>query len=272
MVLCVSNIAWTADQDQAAAEILSQHAIEAVEVAPTKYWPAPCAPTADELERCKRFWNAQGVPVRAMQALLFGMPKLSIFEPQMIPDTRDYLRRILQLGAALGAQRFVFGSPKNRDRGGMNPSAAERMAVDFFRGVAETAAELGVVFCIEPNPPAYQCNFMTNTAEALAVVQAVNHAGLGIHLDTGIMYLNGESFEAAISAARPWLKHFHVSHPQLAAVADGDVIDHAGIARALKAHDYSGMVSVEMRSAENPADNLVRLDAACEVLNRHYRR
>ncbi len=212
-----------------------------------------------------------GAPIRAMQALLFGMPKLSIFEGPMIAETRDYLRRILQIGAALGAQRFVFGSPKNRDRGQLSESAARQMAVDFFRGVAETAAALGVVFCIEPNPPVYQCNFMTNTAEALAVVQAVNHAGLGIHLDTGIMYLNGESFEAAISAATPWLKHFHVSHPQLAAVADGDVIDHATIARALAANDYSGMVSVEMRSAENPADNLVRLDAACEVLNRHYR-
>ena len=61
MQLCVSNIAWAADQDQAAGEILRKHGIEAVEIAPTKYWPAPCTPTADQLERANSF----GTPRRA---------------------------------------------------------------------------------------------------------------------------------------------------------------------------------------------------------------
>ncbi len=271
MKLCVSNIAWEANQDEAAAKILRAHGIDAVEIAPTKYWPAPCAPTADDIERCKQSWTKQKVPIRAMQALLFGMPALSIFQPAQANATREYLKHVVRIGAAFGAQRFVFGSPKNRDRGDLSIANANRLAADFFRPIAETADQLGVVFCLEPNPPAYQCNFMTNTAEALAVVEAVDHQGLALHLDTGIMYLNDESFDAAIAAAGRRLSHFHVSHPQLAAVADGGPIEHASIARALKRNNYAGMVSVEMRAAESPADNLDRLDVACDVLNRHYR-
>lgn len=271
MKLCVSNIAWEDSQEEAAAAILRNHGIDAVEVAPTKYWPAPCAPTADEMERCKHFWIEQQVPIRAMQSLLFGMPALSIFPPDQVNETQTYLQHIVRIGAALGAQRYVFGSPKNRDRGQLAIAEANRSAADFFRPIAKTAHELGVVFCLEPNPPAYQCNFMTNTTEALAVVEAVDHPGLGLHLDTGIMCMNDESSDAAIAAARTRLRHFHISHPQLAAVADGGPIDHAGIARSLKVNEYTGMVSVEMRRAENSAHNLAQLNVACDVLNRHYR-
>jgi D-psicose/D-tagatose/L-ribulose 3-epimerase len=272
MKLCVSNIAWAADQEKAAADILREHDIDYAEVAPTKYWPAPCAPTADELDRCQQFWTQQNVPIQAMQSLLFGLPHLSIFQPEVAGETRDYLIRILQIGAALGAKRFVFGSPKNRDRGQLTVSEANCQATDFFQPIAEIADELGVIFCLEPNPTVYQCNFMTNTAEALAVVDAIDHPGIGLHLDSGIMCLNDESVEAALAAAGSRLKHFHVSHPQLAAVVDGGPVDHARIAGALRANGYSGMASVEMRSAQNPADNLTQLHIACDVLNQHYRR
>jgi sugar phosphate isomerase/epimerase len=271
MKLCVSNIAWAADQDVVALEILARHGIEAVEIAPTKYWPAPCNPSDTEIYDCKHFWSAGGVPIQAMQALLFGMPNLSIFTASVADETRKYLIHILRIGAAAGATRYVFGSPKNRDRGSLSTGEANRIAADFFRPIADTARELGVVFCIEPNPTVYQCNFMTNTAEALAVVRAVDHPGLGVHLDSGIMFLNEESVDAVVASAAPYLRHFHVSHPQLAAVTDDGPIDHAAVSRALRNNGYCGMVSVEMRGAENPADNLARLNVACEVLNRHYR-
>src|SRR6476646_1968884 len=116
MKVCVSNIAWTADQEEAAADILRQFAIDYVEVAPTKYWQAPCAPSDREIAQCKQFWNERHVPIRAMQSLLFGMPQLDIFRPDVAAETRDYLEQIVRLGAALGAKRYVFGSPKNRDR------------------------------------------------------------------------------------------------------------------------------------------------------------
>jgi sugar phosphate isomerase/epimerase len=112
---------------------------------------------------------------------------------------------------------------------------------------------------------------MTNTDEALAVVQAVDHPGLGLHLDSGIMSLNGESVESAVGSAGQHLCHFHVSHPQLAPVSDGGPVDHAAVSRALRANNYRGMVSVEMRSADEPSKNLIHLETACDVLERHYR-
>jgi D-psicose/D-tagatose/L-ribulose 3-epimerase len=271
MRLCVSNIAWDSDQDEVAADILASQGIDAVEIAPTKYWPAPCKPTAEDIDRRKQFWTKRRIPIRALQALLFGMPRLNIFDPNAITETREYLTQILTIGAALGAQRFVFGSPKNRDRGDLSESDAFRLAVEFFSPVAEAAQRLGVVFCIEPNPPEYACNFMTNTVEALAVVKAVDHPGIGLHLDTGIMTLNRESAVDAIDLAENRLCHFHISAPQLAAVTEDGVVNHTAIANALHRNDYTGAVSVEMRSSGIPVENLTRLKVACEVLNRHYR-
>lgn len=271
MKLCVSNIAWAADQEEAITGILRERGIDATEVAPTKYWPPPCNPTAAEIESVRSFWVERKVPIGAMQSLLFGMPQCSIFQPAAVAETREYLNRVVAIGAALGAQRFVFGSPKNRDRGELSVAEANQKAADFFRAVGEAAHKLGVIFCLEPNPVVYQCNFMTNTVEALAVVKAIDHPGIGLHLDSGIMHLNGESVDECVVAAGAYLKHFHVSHPQLGAVVDEGPIDHAAIGRALRANKYAGMVSVEMRGAENPADNLTNVRVACDVLNRHYR-
>ena len=162
-----------------------------------------------------------------MQALLFGMPKLNIFPIDLAAESIDYLERHSANWSLAGrGSRLVFGSPKNRDRGQLDDQTAHKQAIEVFRQLADTAAELGVVFCLEPNPVAYQCNFMTNTDKALSVVSAVDHPGLGLHLDSGILCLNGESPEAAIESAGTWLKHFHVSEPQLAPVDGHGPVDH----------------------------------------------
>lgn len=271
MELAVSNIAWNVEKDRAVIDILASYRIAAIEVAPTKYWPAPCAPSVENVQQVRSFWESAGLRVRAMQSMLFGMPQLNIFQAGQAAETRDYLHRILDVGSNLGATRFVFGSPRNRDPGGLEERAARSLAVDFFRGLALVAADLGAVVCIEPNPKEYGCRFLTNSSEALTVAREVNHPGFGINLDSGIMLLNGESPDEVVPAVAPWLKHFHVSHPHLLPVVDDGPVNHALFAAALRSARYEGCVSVEMRCSGDFAEDLRRLKAACGVLNKHYR-
>ena len=271
-----SNIAWDAEQDDSIAALLVQQGVTAVEIAPTKYFAAPCNPTEGEISRIRQAWNNRGLSIVACQALLFQMNYLNLLggagpnAAQMQRETIQYLGRILEIGAQLGARRFVFGSPKNRDRTGLDDGAAHDRAIDAFTQLAERAEQLGVVFCIEPNPAQYQCNFMTTAAEALAIVEEVNHPGLGLHLDTGIMRLNGEDPAATIERGLPWLRHFHISEPNLAPVGQGDV-DHASIGRVLKRSNYQGHVSVEMRGAATPVDSYANVERACQTLADYYR-
>ena len=82
--------------------------------------------------------------------------------------------------------------------------------------------------------------------EALAVVEAVDHPGLGLHLDIGILHMNGEIPETEVRRARSRLVHAHISEPQLAAVPAG-AVDHRAAARALRDAGWDGVVSIEMR-------------------------
>jgi sugar phosphate isomerase/epimerase len=248
MRLAVSNIAWPAGADAEAAVLLREQGADGVELALTKVWPEPLKASAEEVARCCGWWEARGLPVVALQALLFGKPDLTIFgTPTARQATLAYLQGLIGQAARLGARALVFGSPGNRKCGSLDPEAAREVAVPFFRALGETAQAHAVFFCIEPNPKDYGCDFATTVAEAVDLVDAVGSEGFGLHLDTGGMTLAGEG-AAQVAAVASRCRHFHISTPFLEGVPGGGV-DHAAFAAALRAQGYRGWVSVEMSEA-----------------------
>ncbi len=248
MRLAVSNIAWPGGANAEAAALVREQGAEGVELALTKVWPEPLEAPAAEVARCRDWWEARGLPIVALQALLFAKPHLTIFgTPTARQATLDYLTGLIGQAARLGARVMVFGSPGNRKRGGLDPAAAWQVAVPFFRALGEAACAHGVTFCIEANPKDYGCDFVTTVAEAVDLVDAVGSAGFGVHLDTGGMTLAGET-AAQVAAAAGRCRHFHVSSPFLEGVPGGG--DHAAFADMLHAQGYSGWVSIEMSEAK----------------------
>ena len=139
---------------------------------------------------------------------------------------------------------------RSRVKGDRTFDQAVAEAADFFRPLARRAHDLGVVLAFEPNPTAYQCDFANTVAEALRVIEAVDHPGLALHLDIGIMQINGEPFGEAVALARPRMTHVHISEPRLAAVPAGPV-DHRAAAEALRAQGWDRSVSIEMRGGDD---------------------
>ncbi|MGH7710942.1 MAG: sugar phosphate isomerase/epimerase family protein [Gemmatimonadaceae bacterium] len=247
MKLAFSNIAWNRDEDAAVAAVLVSRGIAGVEIAPTAVWPAPLARTPGELTTYRENWQGLGLRVVALQAILYGRPQLRVF------GAEDSQRALVQhvdgmfsLAAALGAHALVFGSPGNRRRDGLPFAEAVRRAAVLFRELAGLAQSRGVVLCIEPNPEAYQCDFVVNGAEAVTLAEAVDHPGFGIHLDAGGLKLSGEDPNDAVQRALPWLRHVHASEPHLVPFGVGGA-QHALLADALREVGYDGWVSVEMR-------------------------
>lgn len=104
-----------------------------------------------------------------MQALLFGRPDLTIFaKAEKRQETFTYLVETIELGSKLGAKVLVFGAPKNRKIGGLNYEQTQEIAVEFFHKIGELAANLGINFCIEPNPQVYDCDFITDSRRVLS--------------------------------------------------------------------------------------------------------
>lgn len=248
MRLAISNIAWSAAEDAAIAEVLRREDVHAVELAPTAWRAHPLeAPAADVLA-LRRAWDDRGISIVSLQSLLFGRPELQLFGSDAARAAMlDHLRRTVDFAATVGARALVFGSPKNRRRGGLPPRDALAVAGEFLRAIGEYAHERAAVVCVEANPPEYECDFVTTTAEAVELCRAVDHPGVRVNGDLGGMTLAHEDAARSIELAAPVLGHFHASEPHLAMTGSG--ADHAAAGAALRAAGYAGWVSIEMRAA-----------------------
>jgi sugar phosphate isomerase/epimerase len=270
--LVVSNIAWAPAHDVAAAELLRASGVSGVEVAPTTRWSDVRAAGPADALAWRDDWLRHGLAVTSMQSLLFGQPALRVFgDATEVEALVEYLDHVFAIAAALGAGPLVFGSPANRRAGDRSPVAANEAAAPVFARLGAAAARHGVTLCIEPNPPQYGCDFLTDTAAAVAFLEQVGGPGLGLHLDAAAIFLNGEDVDRVVDLAAPWLRHYHASEPYLAPLG-APVIAHARHARALARAGYDGLVSIEMKALPG-ADEVAtcaHLTSALDVVTEAY--
>jgi D-psicose/D-tagatose/L-ribulose 3-epimerase len=271
--LAVSNIAWDASQDAEVAELLRREQVGGVEIAPTKWRARPTEASSADIAAYRREWEDRGLPIVSIQSLLFGRPDLQLFgDGRRRADMLDYLRRIIELSAALGARTLVFGSPKNRLRGSLPMADAVEIARDFLRSIGDHARDHGVTFCVEANPPAYGCDFITTTGEAVDLCRVVDHPAIQLNADLGGITMSNEDVPSALTAAAPYIGHFHASEPNLDPF--GVAADHEAAAAALDAIRYRGWVSIEMRAVEGTGatENVVAVEGAVRQAKRAYGR
>ncbi len=252
MRLAVSNIAWPAPLDGAALDVLAAHGCHGIEIAPTRVWPdwnipagAPAALRAE--------LDARGFACSSLQAILFGQPDLHVFgDMKNRAALLEHIRRVAALAAELGAGPLVFGAPKNRDRGALSHEEAMRLAVDVFGALGEVCAQAGVCLCLEPNPVAYGCNFVTHSYEGADLVRRVGAPGFRLHLDAAGLFLSGEDPAQALPACRDVLAHVHISEPQLGGFEAPQRAHHAALAQALTEIGWNRWIAIEMRPSDAP--------------------
>lgn len=268
MRLAISNIAWDVAEDEQVATLLDRHGVDAIDVAPGKYFPVPGEATPADVARVRRWWGARGIEITGIQSLLYGTSGLNLFGP---PATRsrmlEHLEVMCHIAAGLGATRLVFGSPRNRDRSGLEDATVQAIATEFFQELGVMAARCGLVVCLEPNPPCYGANFMTTTALTAAMVRAVGHPGIKMQLDSGAMIINGESPSEVVGGVFPIVGHVHVSEPNLDPIGDVGT-PHNSIAAALRGHLANHVITLEMLATRNePHLASIKRSLVCAIEN-----
>lgn len=270
MRLAISNIAWDTAEDTVIAALLERFAVDAIDVAPGKYFPDPAVAADEDIARVKDWWAKHGIEITGMQALLFGTTGLNVFGPAQVQEAMlKHLDAVCLIGYGLGAKHLVFGSPKNRDRTGLSDQEALDAAVPFFRRLGDIAQGHGVVVCLEPNPSCYGANFMTTSTETAWVVEQVAHANIRMQFDTGALAINGEGPAAVLQSFAPLIGHIHASEPNLVPLGDGET-DHAKVAAALASHLPSHVVSIEMLATKNEPHE-VSIERALHLASGYYR-
>lgn len=257
MKIAVSNLAWPADQDQAALKVVVDGGFDGVEVAPQKTFGPWSEFGAWRPREYRARLEAMGLRIPALQAILFGTQHCELFvSPATRANLRAHLGKVAALAGELGAHACVYGAPKTRDPGKLPAQEAWRIAVDFFAEVAPLFAAAGTALAFEANPAAYECRFVTGTAESCRLVKDIGRAGIGVNVDGGTISLNHESMEE-VAAAGPQAVHFHASEPHLVPLGSTGT-DHVALAAALAAGGYQGWCSAEMRGDNDWLANLQR--------------
>lgn len=270
MRLAISNIAWDISEDEDVVQLLRKFNIDAIDIAPGKYFPDPANATQADIEKVKRWWSDRGVEITGMQALLFGTFGLNVFGSKDAKNNLfKHLGAICRIGAGLGATRLVFGSPKNRDRKGLSDDQALSEAVVFFRQLGDIALQQGVVICLEPTPTSYGANFMTTSAETAHLVRRVDHPAIRMQLDTGALTMNHESIETMLAECSDLIGHVHASEPNLVPLGDRDT-DHATLYRNMMRYLADYVVTIEM-VATKAEPHLVAIERALFCAAAHYR-
>jgi sugar phosphate isomerase/epimerase len=268
--LAISNIAWDIAEDTSVAELLGKFGVDAIDVAPGKYFPDPANAKDEDISNLRRWWADHGIEITGMQALLFGTVGLNVFgEDESQEAMLKHLQAVCRIGAGLGATRLVFGSPKNRDRSGLSDAEAFEQAVGFFRRLGSAAQEHGVIVCLEPNPTQYGANFMTSSKETAQVVAAISHKAIRMQFDTGALTINRESPEEVLESNAALIGHVHASEPDLVPLGDGGT-NHLLMHKLLQQYLPNHLVSIEMVATKKES-HLRSIERALTYAVKSYR-
>ncbi len=269
MKIAISNIGWHPSEEADVAKTLQQLGVKYVEIAPTKVWEDPTSVSDEQIQEYLDFWKGHGIEVVAFQSMLFGKNDLTLFDDDATrAKTKETLDKFIALAGRMKAKILVFGSPKNRKvPEGMEDEEVEEIAEAFFGSLGDTATANNTSFCIEPNAPQYECNFVTTAAQGRRLVADVANAGFGLHLDAACMTMAGDDPQEIV-AAKEYLRHFHISAPFLGLVEEKEV-QHQKMADALRSIDYQGFTSIEMRPGDE-GENVERVRQAVAIAQKYY--
>jgi D-psicose/D-tagatose/L-ribulose 3-epimerase len=217
MRIGISNLLWEPSLDEAVARLLAARGIDAIDLAPTRYFDPRAPLDRAAARRIRAFWNGHGLQIIGLQSLLHGLPGLQLFGDA--PSRAAMARRLedmIELAGLLGASQLVFGSWQCRRRGALPSTDAEARAADFFAPLAARAHDAGCCVGIEPIHAGYGNDFLVDHEEAAMLVGRIASPGMGLVLDVGCAGLAGEDPAAIAARHGQWIRHVQLAERGLA--------------------------------------------------------
>ena len=220
---------------------------QGLELAPFTLAPLITDVAPERRRELRRQAEAHGVTLLGLHWLLAKTTGLQLTSPDAAVRraTAAYLVQLARCCRDLGGDILVFGSPaQRRVPAGATREQATDSAVDTFRQAAPAFADCGVKLCLEPlSPP--EADFINTCAEAVAILDRLDHPNFALHLDVKAMATETEPATALIRRHAARTGHFHANDPNRRGPGFGDA-DFVPIFRALHDVGYNGWVSVEV--------------------------
>jgi sugar phosphate isomerase/epimerase len=218
-----------------------------LEVAPFTLAPLITQVTAGQRRVLRGQAEEQGLTIVALHWLLARTEGLQVTSASetVRAKTADYLIELARCCRDLGGGLMVFGSPaQRRIPAGATPEQAAEYATDTFRRALPGIADCGVRLCLEPLT-VQETDFINTCAEAMELLDQVNHPNFVLHLDVKAMAAESVPTPELIRRYAPRTGHFHANDPNKRGPGFG-ATDFVPIFQALRESGYGGWVSVEV--------------------------
>jgi sugar phosphate isomerase/epimerase len=220
---------------------------QGIEVAPFTLAPRITDVDASRRRELRRVAEDHGLQIIGLHWLLAKTTGLHLTtaDEGMRRATAEYLIALGDACADLGGEVLVFGSPgqRNLDENTSREQGLER-AAEVFRACLPRFAARGVKLCVEPLTPR-ETNFLTTCAEAMELIERVDHPHCVLHQDVKAMLSEAESVPALIHRYAGKTGHFHANDSNMLGPGMG-VTDFGPIVDALERTHYDGWISVEV--------------------------
>jgi len=240
MEIGVSAFAWTADFRESHLDLipgLRQHGLTAFEI-------PMFDPTKLPAKKIRRAMVASVIECTVCAILPEGINPISE-DAGVRKRSIEHLHTCLDVAAEMGAK--LLGGPIYAPIGYLpNHRRTEeewKWAVDALQSLTPALEATGIELAIEPVNRS-ETFFLTAARDAAALCEAVDHARIGVTIDTFHSNIEEKNIADTIRLLGRHLKHLHVSENDRGLLGQGH-IDFAAIIRALRETSYSGYLVIE---------------------------
>ena len=242
---CMQELPWTEQ-----CRIMSEAGYTGVEIAAFTL----VNESVNELDAAKRrelvaVMNDHGLDCVGLHWLLAPPPHgLHFTTPDEAVRRRtvQYLADLVDFCADLGGKVMIFGSPNQRNTVGISVEEAKKNFADGLAAVADHAGERSVKILVETLDSS-QTDVVNTMAEALDIVQRVNHPAIGTMFDFHNTLDETESLETLIRTYFDHIEHIQIQEMDGRHLGTGTAVtDYVDSFRALRELNYDKWISLEI--------------------------
>lgn len=225
-----------------ACRLIADAGFEGVEIAPFVFADSVCDLGMSDRVEIRSAAESAGLQIVGLHWLLVSPAGMHVAhaDVEVRSRTADYLRELTIFAADLGADRMVFGSPKQRSS---DRNDRLELMIDTLTPAVREAEERQIVICIEPLP-LDETNFINTMDEAAEVVRAFNSDSVSSILDVKSALSETEDVPSLIANYQSIIRHVHLNDSNRRAPGFG-ATDFGPILSALKRIGYTGWLSIE---------------------------
>lgn len=243
MKLCISNIAWSKNQNAKVINLLKKEKIKYLEYAPDLLLNK--IRSKKNITDTKKFWKKNKINLYSMQSILFNVKNAFVFG-NLSQQNKFYeeIKKKIYLAKKLGSKVIVFGSPKSKKTFGKTKKELDVIFEKNIRKIIKICQNQKIIFCLEANPKIYNSKYLTHTFHALSCVKKIKNKFLKLNLDLGTIISNKESYMNLIRYNQKLIGHVQVSCPKL----QNPILYKKSVKKfisVLNKYNYNKVVSIE---------------------------